>query len=199
MNRQTLIGLLMMTLILPGCTSTTVVLLKNPNGQTGEVTVKTSTGTQTLSHPGASTKTGQSNTRSKIPTILKELQINQMFAKTLTNEPPAPRRFPIHFRSNSSEIEEDAVNQLRLAYSAIRNRKSCDIRIIGHTSGGSVDGKKNQALSLKQAEQVKMALLERSIDDNCLALDYYGESDPLIQTAAGKINPNNQRVEIEIR
>jgi outer membrane protein OmpA-like peptidoglycan-associated protein len=57
----------------------------------------------------------------------------------------------------------------------------------------------NYGLSVQRARRVRDALIGMGLEEACIKLRYYGESDPLVPTRDGVAKRVNRRVEIEIR
>jgi outer membrane protein OmpA-like peptidoglycan-associated protein len=102
----------------------------------------------------------------------------------------------VFFDSGSARLNQDAVANLDRKEPA--NWFSCSDRvdIIGHTdrSGSSAD---NLTLSLRRAETVRDALIARGAPKALfVVVRGVGEDDPLIPTADGVAEPQNNFVEI---
>lgn len=194
-----LIGsLIINSVLLVGCSGTTVVLVPDAAGKVGKVTVKTNAGEQTLSQSGESTFASAPD---KAPTqgkILQENKIRDMFAIALANEPAPPLHYTIQFHLGSAELLENSKQLLTTVYKAATERKSCDMSVIGH-SDRTGDNQSNKTLSLKRAEAVAGMLKTIGFDTQCLDIRYYGENDPVVPTADNVAEPRNRRVEIEVR
>jgi outer membrane protein OmpA-like peptidoglycan-associated protein len=80
----------------------------------------------------------------------------------------------------------------------LRRRPSPDILVIGHTDrvGGDED---NDRLSLQRAERVRASLVAQGIAAQSIRAAGRGEREPVVQTADGVDEPQNRRVEINVR
>jgi len=185
-------------LVLAGCSGTTVVLVPDPDGKVGRVSVTTSGGQETLSKAGESTRASDAKKAPESPKLLSDEKIKDIFRDALGNEPTPPERRQIYFPSGSAELQPDTAQILKAIHQSIQSRKSCDISVIGHSDRAGDDAL-NQELSLKRAKIVVDALQSLGVESRCMTIRYYGENDPIIPTADGVAEPRNRRVEVEIR
>jgi OmpA-OmpF porin, OOP family len=185
-------------LLATGCSSTLVVLVPDPNGKVGRVTVTTETGQQVLTQADQSTEAGGLRGAPAAPEILSREAIRNLFAVALANEPASPLRYLLYFYFDTTQLLPASKRRLPEVLHAIQSRKSCDISVIGHTDRvGRKDF--NEQLSWRRAEQVKGKLVSLGVADACMVVYYYGENDPLIPTADEVPEPRNRRVQVEIR
>jgi outer membrane protein OmpA-like peptidoglycan-associated protein len=185
-------------LLATGCSSTLVVLVPDPNGKVGKVTVTTEGGQQTLAKAGQSTEAGGLGEAPGALEILSQQTIRSLFRVALDNEPAPPLHYLLFFHLDTTRLMPASRRHLPEVVRAIRARGSCDISVIGHTDRlGEEDY--NEDLSRRRAEQVKAALVSLGVPDTCMDVRYYGESDPLIPTPDEVAEPRNRRVQIEIR
>ena len=184
--------------ILVACSGTTVVLVPDANGKVGQVDLTTKAGTTRLSKANESAEASKAEKAPSQPEELSESNIKDMFSETLDKEPKPPEHFVFHFTTGSAEILPDEKAQIVEAKSAIDARNSCDISVIGH-SDTIGDNAINEDVSLQRADAVINALVESGVDKHCMDRRYYGENDLKIPTADNVNEPQNRRVEIEIR
>jgi outer membrane protein OmpA-like peptidoglycan-associated protein len=181
-----------------GCSSTQVVLVPDPDGKVGEVTVMTGGGEQVLTQAGQSTEAPLSWLAPKTPETLSPADIQARFAVALRNEPAPPSRHLLYFHFDSVRLRPESARRLSGLVRVIQERDSCDISVNGHTDRlGPADF--NDGLSLERALEIKKALIARGLPAHCVEVRYFGESDPLIATPDATGEPRNRRVEVEIR
>jgi outer membrane protein OmpA-like peptidoglycan-associated protein len=199
MNIRMLFIILAVSLVTACCsTGTTVVLVPDANGKVGQVDVMTASGTSKLTKDKESAQALKANQAPSRPVVLSNDKIQDMFGKTLNKEPLSPGHHLFYFASGSAELLPEATDELTKAKTAIEERKSCDLSVIGHSDSVG-DNSVNEGISTKRAKTVAKALADLGIASNCMDIRYYGENDPAIPTADNVDEPRNRRVEIEIR
>lgn len=184
--------------LVTGCSTTRVVLVPDPDGKVGQVTVTTAAGAQVLDQAGESTEAVRQDSVPKEPEILGEERIQGLFGEALANEPLPPVHHRLYFKFDSTVLKRESEPLLPRTVDEAHIRLSCNVNVIGHTDRMGRDGY-NRRLSLSRALAVKKRLASLGLAEQCLQIRYYGESDPLIPTPDGKAEPRNRRVEIEIR
>lgn len=185
-------------LLSAGCSSTLVVLVPDPGGKVGRVTVTTDGGQQVLMGARQSTEASSVRRAPRPPETLSQETIQDLFSTALRNEPAPPLSYLLYFQLNTSRLLPGSKQRLPLVFRAIQDRKSCDVSVIGHTDRtGEADY--NYALSRQRAKVVKSASTSLGVVEGCMEIRYYGENDPLIPTPHGVAEPRNRRVEVEIR
>ncbi len=115
--------------------------------------------------------------------------------------PPAPeptREFIVFFDWDQSVITPEAAAILREAASTAQSLAPVRIIAVGHADrSGPVTY--NQGLSERRARAVQAQLQQFGISPATVATSGRGETDPLVPTPDGVREPQNRRVEIEIR
>jgi OOP family OmpA-OmpF porin len=86
----------------------------------------------------------------------------------------------------------------RLAAAATKNGGSYSIAAVGHTDRAGPDAY-NQDLSMRRAEAIKDALVERGLAAGAISIEGKGETQPIEQTADGAAVAENRRVQVSIR
>jgi len=101
----------------------------------------------------------------------------------------------VFFDHGSARLAQRAVAYLDRMEPAIWLRCVDRVDVVGHTdrSGSSAD---NLKLSLLRAEVVRDALIARGVPRSVLIVRGVGEDDPLIPTADGVAEPQNNFVEV---
>lgn len=181
-----------------GIQRTTVVLVPDPYGHVGKVSVQTDCCREVLSEQGqAVTLAGEKGSPSPVM-IYDEKKIRSIFSDALDAEPPVPLKFILYFQSDSTEFLPDSENIISGVVDSIQQRNSLDISVNGHSdSVGSHEY--NLDLSLQRARHVKNLLVEAGIEEKHISMDSHGEGNPLIPSADGVAEPRNRRVEIIVR
>jgi outer membrane protein OmpA-like peptidoglycan-associated protein len=193
-----MIYLVFSSLLLLGCSGTTVVLVPDSNGKVGHVSVTTDGGGAELNKSGESTTASKVEKAPQTPKPLNNKEIQDMFAVALANEPAPPERYHILFLFDSAELLPHSKRTVQDVYQAIQSRQSCDLSVIGHTDLAGTD-EYNQNLSKQRAKAVFQKLNAMGVAKECMDLRYYGERDPIVSTPNGVAEPRNRRVDVEIR
>ena len=182
-----------------GCgAKNTIVLMPDPDGHVGSVSVKTVAGEQVVDQPGHMVTVADANKPPSAPKTMAPQDIDKMFGAALAVQPAPPVRFILHFRQGSTELTPESKSQLDNIIAVIKERQSNDISVVGHTDRvGSKSA--NLKLSLARARRVKALLTAAGLDAAILEVTSHGEANPLVHTADEVAEPQNRRVEVTIR
>lgn len=191
-------GVLMMILA-TGCSSKQqVVLLPDPDGKVGSIEVSTQAGTRVIDRAGYAVEVSSASSVPSEPKKLDEEALGARFAGALSVEPMPPARFILYFEKGTSDLTDESEARLADVFTAIEDRASTDISIIGHTDTlGSA--KDNQALSLDRARALGGILKEKGVDMSVVEITSHGETNQLVPTPDETEEPRNRRVEIIVR
>lgn len=193
-----LAALALTSLIMTGCTRTTLVLLPNGNRNIGHATIRTEAGSTRLNQPGETAFATNRRTAPQPVGTLSDEEIQQQFTDVLTAAPGAPKHYNLYFEPNSIILQRDAKRELRMAMLSIGYRKSCDIHIIGHTERTNITQTLYELIEA-QSREIRDALIARGVESKCVKLHFYGENDPLIGNAPRIAHIRDRRIEIEVR
>jgi outer membrane protein OmpA-like peptidoglycan-associated protein len=173
------------------------LLIPDPEGKVGQITVTNRTGTQVVDqHHHASTVRSADHAPSP-PSTLEETEIQRIFGHALAAQPAGPARFILYFKDDSEELTPDSEVFLPEVFRTIRDRGAMDISIIGHTDTmGARDF--NYQLSLRRARKVADLLVLQGMDRNILDIESHGEDNLLVKTRDQVREPRNRRVEITV-
>lgn len=130
--------------------------------------------------------------------MLSEEVIVSVFGPALNNEPLPPERHVLFFNFDTTDLRPQSRQKLPHIYQAIGMRQVCDVEVNGHTDRMGTKAY-NYSLSMQRTRRVLDELIKMGLDETCLKVRYYGESDPLVPTGDGVAKSMNRRVEIEIR
>lgn len=113
-------------------------------------------------------------------------------------QPPRPEEFLVFFDFDSARLTPEALAILKSAANVATKEHYMRFVVTGHAdrSGSS---EYNLALSQRRADAVKKELLALGLPAGEIATEAKGESVPLVPTADGVQEPQNRRVEIEMR
>lgn len=111
---------------------------------------------------------------------------------------PAPARsYLVFFDWDRADLSDRAREIIAEAAAGSAHVADTRITVSGYAdrSGGAAA---NQALSLRRANAVAAELMHDGITKDAITIQGFGETHPLVQTAAGVREPQNRRVEIVI-
>ena len=103
--------------------------------------------------------------------------------------------YGLRFDSDQSAIQADAKSLLDDIATMLGNFPEWHLRIVGHTDA-TADPQHNEALSLERANAIKVALVERGIDEKRLAAAGAGEARPVAANDTPEGRALNRRVEL---
>ncbi|MBC7799821.1 MAG: OmpA family protein [Gemmatimonadaceae bacterium] len=112
--------------------------------------------------------------------------------------PPAavtPGPFLVFFDWDRSMITAEAASILDRAAEQFAATGQTSVMLAGHADKSGKDDY-NVALSQRRAEAVKAYMATKGVPDAAMAMEGFGESRPLVDTADGVREPQNRRVEI---
>ncbi|MFH0998218.1 MAG: OmpA family protein [Pseudomonadota bacterium] len=175
-----------------------MVLLPDAEGRTGQMTVRTAGGSQTLDRAYLATEIASPDASPRPPAEMPLETVQQIFGPALSALPDGAVHILLYFKGVSSELKPESIALIPNIVSLIRQRQSSDISVTGHADRtGSESG--NLELSRKRAESVRRLLTGAGIPDEHLDVHFYGDKLPLIPTSNRVPEPRNRRVEVVIR
>lgn len=197
--RARLGSLLLVLLLAMACArpKATVVLLPDPGGHVGHVTVTSPQGTQNLEQAGQGVEVAQDQAPAP-PKLMPDAWIQTTFGPAMAAQPPAPIHFTLQFDTGSSSLTEASRPTVALVLAAIKERSSLDVGVVGHTDTAGSDVLNNQ-LARQRAEAVAKLLRDAGVDPAILEVTSHGKAFPLIPTGDNVPEPRNRRVEVTIR
>ncbi|CAH2599122.1 Outer membrane protein [Rhodovastum atsumiense] len=112
---------------------------------------------------------------------------------------PAPSRtYLVFFDWDRAELTARARQIIAEAAQNSTRVQLTQIEVAGHADRTGT-ARYNLALSRKRAENVAAELVRNGVPRNVIAIQAYGDSRPLVPTAAGVREPQNRRVEIVLK
>ena len=173
------------------------VLIPDPKGEVGQITVTNQAGTQVLNRPRQASTVRSADDAPSPPSTLEETEIKRIFGEALAAQPAGPARFILYFKDDSEELTPDAEVLLTEVFRTMRDRGALDISVIGHTDTiGARDY--NYQLSLRRARKVADLLAAQGVAQNILDIESHGENNLLVKTGDEVREPRNRRVEITV-
>ncbi len=175
-----------------------VVLIPDPDGSVGQITVANAAGSVDINRANQATVVRDPNTAPGTPSQLDPDEVQGLFGKVLSSQPPPPVHFILYFRSDSVELLPPSVQQVPEIVAAIRQRMPTRVSVVGH-SDTLGDIAYNLDLSMRRAQAVRQQLVDRGIDDTFMEVSSHGEENPLVKTADNVAKAENRRVEVIVR
>lgn len=191
------IEICMIFLVLSAChPGSYVVLLENPDGTTGALSVTDSRGTHELSQKGYGINLD--TTKDAEPFEVSSEKIQKDFGKVLAVQPEPPVTFTLYFYLGSTELTSQSQGKIKDIVTAIAEKQVARVEIIGH-SDRKGDKEKNYRLAYKRAVAVKHILIDSGVPSGIIVdITSHGEENPIVPTPDGVAEPKNRRVEVII-
>lgn len=191
--------LLLSLVLMTGCAQrTTFVLLPDPAGTVGKITVTNDKGSRTLDKAGEAVVIGSKSAAPGQSANLSPEKISAMFGHAMAIEPAQPKKFILYFTLDSIHLTPASEKMLLNVLETAVAGHSMDIAVNGHTDR-SGDEEYNYRLSLRRAEHIRQLLENYGVDPAYISSTSHGEGNPLVPTGDDIFEPRNRRVEIIIR
>ena len=178
-----------------------IVLLPDPDGKVGTIRVTTKGGSQTLDRPGQAIQVEGVGEPLTAPKPLGEREITSVFGPALAVQPDLKARFVsfvLLFDRDTTQLTHESRKLLPEVVRTIRNRKSSEVYVTGHTDRVGAEGY-NMGLSSRRADTVRDFLVSTGVTSSALVVSFHGESIPLVHTEDEVPEPRNRRVEVIVR
>jgi outer membrane protein OmpA-like peptidoglycan-associated protein len=178
-----------------------IVLLPDPDGKGGIVTVTTRGGSQILDKPGYATEVEDVDRPPFPARPVSENEIKKVFGPTLSALPNRVGRFIsflLYFEYDATELTQDSKSQLPEVLRTIKNCESNEVYVVGHTDLVGSEAY-NIELSSRRARYVRDLLVSSGIKSSSFFVSYYGQAKPLVPTKDEVPEPRNRRVEVIVR
>jgi outer membrane protein OmpA-like peptidoglycan-associated protein len=191
------IALVLVLLLLASCSSrqSLFVVLPNPDGTSGAVTIEDGRMSVELDHPYAA---GEVRGGVAAPVTVNQAQVQQIFGNALAAQPVPPSHFVLYFEKDSDTLTPKSQLQYRDVFSDIKLRKVYEVEVIGNTDTlGSQPH--NQQLSMSRAEMIRDRLVRDGISSKSISVAGRGQLDLAVPTDDQVAEPRNRRVEITVR
>ena len=104
-------------------------------------------------------------------------------------------KYIVFFDFDQSGLNSGANSILDAAATEAKTRQLTSINLVGHTDT-SGSRAYNQKLSMKRANIVRNALVQRGVDGGLLSVNHRGEDELMVDTADDVREPANRRTEI---
>jgi outer membrane protein OmpA-like peptidoglycan-associated protein len=173
-----------------------ITLLPGADGKPGAVVVATAKGETLLDQPYRSAQVGRDADIAMVTE--QESAVRQRYAPLLAALPTGAAVFTVYFETSTEDLVPESAARFAQIREELALRPAPEVIVIGHTDRVDSTGY-NDALSLKRAERVKQLLVEAGVPADSIAVAGRGEREPAVQTADGKAELRNRRVEIRVR
>lgn len=175
-----------------------VVLVPDPDGSVGSITVANAAGSVEIDTANESTAIRDAETAPSAPAEMGKKDIDKLFGPALAIQPQPPVHFILYFKKNSTRLKPASLAMLPDVLSTVQTRRSEHISVVGH-SDTLGDKSYNLALSKRRALAVKKLLVKKGVGEAFIETTSHGEENPLVKTADNVGNPKNRRVEVVVR
>jgi len=125
-------------------------------------------------------------------------EIEQELADLLAALPPRPESFLLYFELGTTELVAESEPTLRALLAEVASRPGVEVQVTGHTDTYGTH-EMNDRLSLERAQEIRLVLIARGLDESVVWAVGRGEREPLIETGQGVRNQRNRRVEVIVR
>jgi len=182
-----------------GCSPTArIVLLPEPDGKVGEISVTTAAGSQMLNKPWEATELVSADQLPSAPKVMDETEVRKIFKEALAAQPDPSVVRIIYFKSGSAALTSGALRSIQEILEAIQSQQSNHVMVLGYTDTvASVQY--NRKLSQRRAKSVADLLVSKGVQRAVIEIEYYGKEKLLVPTPDGVNEPRNRRVEIFVR
>ncbi len=199
MTHAYLTSLLLCILTLSGCAQkTTVVLLSDPDGHVGSLSVANNGGELEMNRPSEATIVTGRESKPGNPEILSEQQIAAQFSVVLATLPTQPEHFLLYFEKGATELAADSLAMFPLILQAIKDRNSESIAVVGHSDTAG-DRDFNLRLSKERALAVSQLLNQAGVPQTQITSTSHGEENLLVKTDDNVPEEENRRVEVVVK
>ena len=171
------------------------VVLPNPDGSAGAVTVDDGRGPLVLDRPYAA---GAVSSGKVARTTSDPQRVQQTFGRALAAQPILPSHFQLYFVSGSDVLTPDSEQRYRSVFDDIKRRPVYQVEVIGLTDTVGDDAY-NQRLSGERAAAIRERLVRDGVDAGAISVAGRGERDLAVQTGPEVSESRNRRVKITVR
>lgn len=191
--------LFLLIVVAAGCAAPgdMIVLIPDPDGKTGSITVSNEAGRVAIDSPNHVTTVKDSKKLPEAPTRMEKETIDALFSEALSIQPKQPLHFLLYFEKDT-QLTPDSNKLVNDIIMAITQRTATDISVVGHTD--SVGSREyNMTLSSNRAHAVKDLLVRNGVDPAHVTTTSHGKENPLVKTEDNVAEPRNRRVEVVVR
>jgi len=190
--------LLLLVGVLGGCAAKQqglFVVLPNPDGTSGAITVSDGGNSVVLDRPYAAEDVKGDKVEQ---TTSDSAQVQQVFGSALAAQPILPEHFRLYFLRDKDVMTAESQQQYKNVFADIKRRPVYQVEVIGYTDTLGQQPY-NQELSLKRAAALRDELVRDGLNPDSITIAGRGELDPAVPTGPQVAEPRNRRVEITVR
>jgi outer membrane protein OmpA-like peptidoglycan-associated protein len=185
-------------LLLPGCASSSLLLLPDEEGAQGSVAVLEAGGRAqetvvALANSRTSLGSARPRARAVDPTRLSRAE-----RALLADLPPPPATYTLFFEEGTARLTPASRPIIEALRADLSRRPGPEVQVTGHTDREGSDDD-NDRLSQRRAEEVLSILAGEGIPRELMTAVGRGERQPKVATADGVAEPANRRVEVTVR
>jgi outer membrane protein OmpA-like peptidoglycan-associated protein len=171
------------------------VVLPNPDGTSGAITVSDGGNSVVLDRPYAAEDVKGDKVEQ---TTSDSAQVQQVFGSALAAQPILPEHFRLYFLRDKDVMTAESQQQYKNVFADIKRRPVYQVEVIGYTDTLGQQPY-NQELSLKRAAALRDELVRDGLNPDSITIAGRGELDPAVPTGPQVAEPRNRRVEITVR
>ncbi|HUB97151.1 MAG TPA: OmpA family protein, partial [Stellaceae bacterium] len=149
------------------------VVLPNPDGTAGQVTIEKGDQSVVLNKPYAA---GEVRGSSASSVAVDQGQVNQIFGQAIAARPILPSHFRLYFISDSDQLTPDSEKLYQDVFGDIKRRPVYQVEVIGHTDTLG-DKAYNQHLSLERANAIRDRLVKDGLSASAITTAGRGQLD----------------------
>jgi OOP family OmpA-OmpF porin len=127
-----------------------------------------------------------------------EQQVQELFGAALSALPPQPYHAKLYFKLDKDELTAESSIKAQQVFDEIMSREIAEIIIVGHTDTAASFAYNDQ-LSKRRAEKVRQSLVDAGVPPDIIKTRGAGEYELLVDTPDSTPEPQNRRVEIDVR
>lgn len=192
--------LITIVFVLTGCCGreSMFVLLPDPDGKVGAISVSTPEGSVVVDRASEATVVSSRTGKPSQPAKISQEKIQAEFGEAMAILPEQPVHFILYFLHQSTELTESSKEVVPDIVAMITKKKSQNISVVGHADRAG-DVEYNLKISQERATTIARMLEENGVLSSYLKTTSHGEGNPLITTADGVQEPRNRRVEVVVK
>ena len=176
---------------------TTVILMPDADGKVGSVSVSTDAGSQTIDEAFEQSTVDAATTLPSAVAPLGRDAVEAAHPDLLKAMPSKPAVFVLNFLLDKTVLTDESNAMLAAVIEAARERKPTEITVFGHADASGTP-ERNLKLSAERARHVADLLMKSDPALDRIEVQFFGDTAPLVPTAAGVREPRNRRAEVMI-